>query len=247
MIQVKNITKIYGKKKKQMFTALDDVSFHIPEGASVAIVGKSGSGKSTLMHSMSGLDKPTSGEVIIDGKDIASMKQKQVDVFRATEMGFIFQAFFIQPYESCYNNVALPLEIQRISGKDRKKRIEEALELVDLKEKIHTRAVNLSGGQKQRLAIARAIAARPKILFADEPTGNLDSVTSALIEKLLFAFNRKLKTTLIIVTHDDELAEKCDIQIRMKDGKIEEMIEKKAKKSSAQQPTSVASAGKGKK
>lgn len=226
MISVKNISKVYGKKK-QLFTALDGVSFEIPQGASVAIVGKSGSGKSTLMHVMSGLDHPTEGEIVIDGDNIATMKQKQIDAFRAQKMGFIFQAFFVQPYETCYYNVALPLEIQNIKLSVRKKRITEALKLVGLEDKIQSKAVNLSGGQKQRLAIARAIATRPKILFADEPTGNLDSTTGDAIEKMLFKFNKVLKTTLIIVTHDNEFADKCDMQIHMKDGKVQRITHTK--------------------
>lgn len=229
MIEVKNLTKTYGKKQN-MFTALDDVSFTIPDGASVAILGKSGSGKSTLMHAMSGLDRPQKGEVIIDGENILTLKTKAVDKFRATRMSFIFQSFFVQANETCYDNVSLPLEIANVMGGTRKQKIIAALEAVELSEKIKSKAKNLSGGQKQRLAIARAIVNSPKVLFADEPTGNLDSATGDVIEKLLFGYTKSNGTTLIIVTHDPELAEKCDIQIRIKDGKIESIVDTTQKK-----------------
>lgn len=225
MIEVKNVIKTYGKKNSE-FTALDDVSFSIPDGASVAIIGKSGSGKSTLMHVMSGLDHPDSGEVIIDGVDILKLKNKAVDRFRSEKIGFIFQAFFVQANESAYDNVALPLEIAGVGVGMRKKLIEEALATVELSDKLKQKAKNLSGGQKQRLAIARAIVNKPSIIFADEPTGNLDSTTGEVIEDLLFSLNKKQGNTLIIVTHDPELAEKCDIQIYFKDGKLARMIEK---------------------
>ena len=223
MIEVKGLTKTYGKKQS-VFTALDDVSFTIPDGASVAIVGKSGSGKSTLMHAMSGLDRPERGQVVIDGIDILKLKNKAVDKFRSEKIGFIFQAFFVQANETCYDNVALPLEIARVSARTRKARIEEALETVELTDKLKAKARNLSGGQKQRLAIARAIVNKPSIIFADEPTGNLDSTTGERIEDMLFGLNKQSGSTLIIVTHDSDLAQKCDIQIYVKDGKIERMV-----------------------
>ena len=220
MIEVKNVSKTYGKKHSE-FKALDNVSFTIPDGASVAIVGKSGSGKSTLMHAMSGLDRPETGEVVIDGVDILKLKNKAVDQFRSEKIGFIFQAFFVQANETCYDNVALPLEIAKVSARTRKARIEEALNTVDLSDKLKQKARNLSGGQKQRLAIARAIVNKPSIIFADEPTGNLDSTTGEKVEDLLFGLNKQGGSTLIIVTHDSDLAGKCDIQIYIKDGKID--------------------------
>ena len=220
MIEVKNITKIYGKKKNA-FTALDDVSLNIEEGSSVAILGKSGSGKSTLMHAISGLDKPQKGKVLIDGEDILRLRPRATDRFRAQKMGFIFQSFFVEGSESCYDNVSLALETAGVARIGRKKRIIEALEAVDLGDKIKSRAKDLSGGQKQRLAIARAIVGRPQILFADEPTGNLDSATSKVIEDLLFNYCKENNATLIIVTHDEDLAQKCQRVIHIKDGKIE--------------------------
>jgi putative ABC transport system ATP-binding protein len=219
MIELKNVTKIYGKKKNQ-FVALNDVSLRIPTGVSVAILGKSGSGKSTLMHAISGLDRPQQGEVIIDGQDILKLKQKQVDEFRARKIGFIFQSFFVQGNESVADNVSLPLEIVKMPRSLRESKINEALKAVDLYEKRKNRAKDLSGGQKQRLAIARAIVGNPQIIFADEPTGNLDSETGAKVEELLFNYNKQEGATLIIVTHDVDLAKKCDYQILIKDGKI---------------------------
>ncbi|MDB5163043.1 MAG: transporter ATP-binding protein [Candidatus Saccharibacteria bacterium] len=220
VIEVSSLTKTYGKKNSA-FKALDDVSFTVPDGASVAIVGKSGSGKSTLMHAMSGLDRPEAGQVIIDGVDILKLKNKAVDRFRSEKIGFIFQAFFVQANETSFDNVALPLEISNVSAKERKQRVDEALKTVGLDDKTKQKARNLSGGQKQRLAIARAIVNKPSIIFADEPTGNLDSATGEIIEDLLFGLNKTGGSTLIIVTHDADLASKCDIQVYIKDGKID--------------------------
>ena len=220
MIELKNVTKIYGKKKNQ-FTALKNVSLTIPTGASVAILGKSGSGKSTLMHAISGLDKPQKGQVIIDGQDILQLKSKHVDEFRAKKIGFIFQSFFVQGNESVIDNVSLPLEITRLPRKKRAHKINTALKAVDLYDKRKNRAKDLSGGQKQRLAIARAIVGDPQIIFADEPTGNLDSETGAKVEELLFDYNKQKGVTLIVVTHDADLAKKCNHQIIIKDGRVE--------------------------
>lgn len=219
MIEVRNVSKVYGKKDN-LFVALKGVTFTIPSGATVAIVGKSGSGKSTLMHVMAGLDHVTEGEIIVDGKNLHQMKAKQIDAFRGQDMSFIFQAFFVEPTQTCYQNVSLPLEINRTAFSRRRALVEAALRQVDLSDKINSRARDLSGGQKQRLAIARAIVNKPRIVFADEPTGNLDSTTGGKIIDLLFGLNKKLGSTLCIVTHDDDLAKKCDVQIVLKDGEI---------------------------
>ena len=214
MIEVKNVTKIYNKKNA--FTALDNINLTISSNTSVAILGKSGSGKSTLMHVSSGLDKP--------------QKPRATDKFRASKMAFIFQSFFVEGGESCYNNVSLSLETAGVPVRKCKKLIEQALQSVDLGDKIKSRAKDLSGGQKQRLAIARAIVGEPRILFADEPTGNLDSVTSKVIEDLLFDYQKKNRATLIIVTHDEELASRCNTVINIKDGKIVSQSTEESKK-----------------
>lgn len=228
MIEVKNVTKIYNKKNA--FTALDNINLTIPSNTSVAILGKSGSGKSTLMHVISGLDKPQKGQVLVDGEDILRLKPRATDRFRASKMAFIFQSFFVEVGESCYNNVSLSLETAGVPVRKRKKLIEQALQSVDLGDKIKSRAKDLSGGQKQRLAIARAIVGEPEILFADEPTGNLDSVTSKVIEDLLFNYQKKNRATLIIVTHDEELASRCNTVINIKDGKIVSQSTEESKK-----------------
>ena len=228
MIEVKNVTKIYNKKNA--FTALDNINLTIPSNTSVAILGKSGSGKSTLMHAISGLDKPQKGQVLVDGEDILRLKPRATDRFRASKMAFIFQSFFVEGGESCYNNVSLSLETAGVPVRKRKKLIEQALQSVDLGDKIKSRAKDLSGGQKQRLAIARAIVGEPEILFADEPTGNLDSVTSKVIEDLLFDYQKKNHANLIIVTHDEELASRCNTIINIKDGKIVSQSTEESKK-----------------
>ncbi len=222
MIEVRDVTKIYGGTKKTgTFQALHGVSFEVPLGATVAIIGKSGSGKSTLMHLMGGLDRPTSGDIYIKGKPMSGLSMKSMDRFRARDLGFVFQSFFIEGNQTCYQNVALPLEINGVSRSKRKALVETALQQVELFEKAGVKARTLSGGQKQRLAIARAIVNSPKIIMADEPTGNLDSATGEKIIDLLFGLNRRLKLTLIIVTHDHDLAARCQYRISMKDGKVE--------------------------
>jgi putative ABC transport system ATP-binding protein len=220
MIRVRDLTKTYGKKST-LFTALDDVSFEIPDGKTAAIIGKSGSGKSTLLHLLGGLDRATSGSIEIGDQDLTKLKGKGMDKFRARQLGFVFQSFFVEAGQTCYQNVALPLEISEVSLLTRRKLVKAALAQVDLSDKINVKAGNLSGGQKQRLAIARAIVNKPSLLLADEPTGNLDSVTGDLIIKLLFDLQKKQGSALIIVTHDADLAARCDMQISIKDGRIE--------------------------
>jgi len=219
MIELKNVTKTYGKKHNT-FRALNDVSFTIPTGASVAILGKSGSGKSTLMHAMSGLDRPEAGEVLVDDVNILKLKNKALDAFRSKKIGFIFQSFFVQGNETVYDNVCLPLEIAGVPKAKRRALVEQALAQVELGDKVKSKAKNLSGGQKQRLAIARAIVNQPEIIFADEPTGNLDSATGETVEDLLFSYNKGSGVTLIIVTHDEDLAGRCEMVVRVKDGSV---------------------------
>jgi putative ABC transport system ATP-binding protein len=226
MIEVKNIRKLYGKKENT-FVALKGITFTIPTGATAAIIGKSGSGKSTLMHIMGGLDHPTEGEVVVDGKNLSTIKRKEIDRFRAHDLGFVFQSFFVEARQTCYQNVALPLEINETGFAHRRQRVEEALEKVELSDKMNSKAGNLSGGQKQRLALARAIVNKPKLIFADEPTGNLDSATGEKIIDLLFDLNKTLGSTLVVVTHDADLAARCDMQISIKDGEIVSVEHKK--------------------
>jgi putative ABC transport system ATP-binding protein len=222
MIELKGVSKIYGKKANYL-AALQDINLKVPNGETVAITGKSGSGKSTLMHIMSGLDSPSEGHVIVDGKELHHLKPKQVDAFRANEMSFIFQAFFVEGNQNCYQNVMLPLEIAQVSRSKRKDRVLAALKAVELEDKTYAKARDLSGGQKQRLAIARAIVNKPSLIFADEPTGNLDSTTGDKVIQLLFDLNKKLKSTLVIVTHDHELARRCQKQIHLIDGRIDDI------------------------
>ena len=222
MIKVVNLSKVYGKGDSE-FTALSDINLEIPSECTVAIIGKSGSGKSTLMHILSGLDQPTDGSVEVDGQDLRHLKSRAMDQFRSKSMSFIFQSFFIEGNQTAYENVALPLEIAKVPFRLRRSLIIDALRAVGLEDKQNTLGSNLSGGQKQRLAIARAIVNKPKILFADEPTGNLDSTTGDSVIKLLFDLNKKLKCTLIIVTHDNELARKCRLQISLKDGHVQKI------------------------
>ena len=219
MIALQSVTKSYGKNDSR-FTALSGITFEITDGDTVSIIGKSGSGKSTLMHVMSGLDHPTSGVIMVNDVDISKMPRRKMDDFRAKTMSFIFQSFFVEANQTCYQNVALPLEIAGVAGHRRDELIMQALEAVELSEKRTVLAGNLSGGQKQRLAIARAIVGEPRILFADEPTGNLDTATGDLVMKLLFDLNKKLGCTLIIVTHDEDLARRCNTRISLRDGNL---------------------------
>lgn len=219
VIEVKNLVKVYGKRSTA-FTALKDINLTIDAGESVAIIGKSGSGKSTLMHLLALLDKPTKGTIKIDGVESTKLRARELNRLRNRSFGFVFQQFFMNPNDTVLANVTLPL---KIAGKRRKERhalSEKALKTVGLSERIKFKANDLSGGQKQRVCIARAIVNNPKILFADEPTGNLDSATGEKVIKLLFDLNKKKGVTLIIVTHDEDLAQLCGRQIRISDGKL---------------------------
>lgn len=219
LIEVKNLVKVY-RDGNTYFKALNGVSFSIQKGESVAIVGKSGSGKSTLMHLLAALDKPNEGEILINGQNIAKMKKRDLNKLRNRTFGFVFQQFFMNPKDTVLQNVVLPLKIAGVNSRKRKEIALKALEAVELTDKAKNKASNLSGGQKQRVCVARAIANSPEIIFADEPTGNLDSKTSKKIEDLLFGLNEDNGITLIIVTHDEALAQKCDRQIRIQDGQI---------------------------
>lgn len=214
-----DIIKTYGKGENE-FTALGGVSINIQPGEKVAIIGKSGSGKSTLMHLLALLDTPSSGHIAIEGQEAGSLSGKQLNALRNRKFGFVFQQFFLDGNASVLENVILPLKIAGVSRSERKRRGLEALTQVELADKAKNKAKDLSGGQKQRVVIARALVNQPAIIFADEPTGNLDSATGDLIEKLLFNLNAQHHITLVIVTHDPELAARCDRQIHLKDGHI---------------------------
>lgn len=219
LLTVRGLHKTYGKRDSK-FEALRGINLQIDRGESVAIIGKSGSGKSTLMHLLALLDRPTKGEITLDGTRTSKLKQRQLNTLRNKEFGFVFQQFFMNANDTVLNNVMLPLKIAGVGSKERKRRAMHALTIVGLESKAKNKANNLSGGQKQRVCIARAIVNDPAVIFADEPTGNLDSATGAKIEEILFKLNREKNITLIIVTHDEELAEKCDRQIRIADGRI---------------------------
>lgn len=219
LLSTQNLTKSYGKGETKL-DAVKNLSLEIKQGESVAIVGKSGSGKSTLMHLLALLDRPTSGSVFLNEEDTSKLKNRKLNRLRNKEFGFVFQSFFMNAGDTVLNNVILPLKIAGIRPGVRRRRALEALKIVGLSDKAKNKANDLSGGQKQRVCIARAIINNPAIIFADEPTGNLDSVTGARIEKLLLDLNRKKGITLIIVTHDQDLAKKCDRKIELIDGKI---------------------------
>ncbi len=228
VIEAKNLVKVYGKRSSA-FTALKKVSLAIERGESVAIVGKSGSGKSTLMHLLALLDRPTSGSVYINGVNSTKLKRRELNKLRNKSFGFVFQQFFMNPNDTVLENVILPLKIAGVKRRERRQKAEAALRTVGLSERAKFKATDLSGGQKQRVCIARAIVNNPDIIFADEPTGNLDSATGDKVIKLLFDLNRDRGVTLIIVTHDEDLAKMCDRQIRVMDGQIVSDTVKKSK------------------
>lgn len=234
VIEVKNLTKTYGKKATA-FTALKNINLSINEGESVAIVGKSGSGKSTLMHLLALLDKPTKGEVLIDGIESTKLKSRDLNKLRNERFGFVFQQFFMNAGDTVLENVLLPLKIAKLPRSKRKRKALEALKIVDLESKTKNKATDLSGGQKQRVCIARAIVNSPRIIFADEPTGNLDSATGDKITDLLFNLNKKQGVTLIIVTHDEDLAKLCNRIVRISDGTIisDQTVRKDLKKTAS--------------
>ena len=219
VIEAKNLTKVYGKGESA-FTALDDVSLAIEKGESVAIIGKSGSGKSTLMHVLALLDAPTKGSISINGVATHTISGSKLDLLRNQTFGFVFQQFFLNASSTVLENVILPLKIAGVSEGERNRRGLEVLKAVDLEGKAKNKANDLSGGQKQRVVIARALINNPQIIFADEPTGNLDSTTGAKIEDLLFSLNKEKGITLVIVTHEEDLAKRCGRSIEMRDGRI---------------------------
>ena len=217
ILKVENLTKVYGKDSTKV-VALDNVSFSVNKGEFVAIVGASGSGKSTLLHLIGGVDRPTSGKVYINDKDIFSMNDDKLAIFRRRQIGLIYQFYNLIPILDVEENIALPLELD---GRNINRiELNEMLELLGLERRRHHLPNQLSGGQQQRTSIGRALITKPSIILADEPTGNLDSKASEEIVELLRKSNKELKQTIIMITHNLELAEMAERIIKIEDGKI---------------------------
>ena len=219
IISLRQVTKVYGKGDNAV-EALRGIDLDISSGEAIAIIGRSGSGKSTLAHVMATLDRPTSGKVLINGSEVGRRSRRASNRLRNQEIGFVFQQFFMNARDSVLDNVMLPMMIAGIRPKLRRKRALDALETVGLLDKAYVRASDLSGGQKQRVCIARAIVNKPSIILADEPTGNLDTATSRVVEDMLFRLNQERGITLVIVTHDPDLAQRCGRQVRIADGQV---------------------------
>ena len=217
VLKAVNLTKIYGKGENQV-RALDGVSLSVEQGQFAAVVGTSGSGKSTLLHMLGGLDRPDEGKVYVDGKDIFSLKEEALTIFRRRKIGFVFQSYNLVPVRSVYENVALPVELD--GKKADRAFIEEILDTLGILQKARSLPGQLSGGQQQRAAIARALASRPSILLCDEPTGNLDSRTSQDVLGLLKLSGQKFGQTIVMITHNEEIAQMADRIIRIEDGRI---------------------------
>ncbi|RKJ22273.1 ABC transporter ATP-binding protein [bacterium D16-50] len=220
ILEVQNLCKTYGKGEAQV-RALDNVSFSVGKGEFIAIVGESGSGKSTLLNVVGALDNPTSGKVLIDGKDIFSMPEKKLTVFRRQNIGFIFQSFNLIPELNVEQNITFPLLLDY--QKPDQKYVEELLGILGLKERRKHLPSQLSGGQQQRVAIGRALAARPAIIMADEPTGNLDSKNSQEVITLLKSMSAKYRQTILMITHNENHADATDRVLRMTDGRLRDL------------------------
>ena len=219
MLEARNLSKTYSSDGVD-YEALQNVDLTVNTGDCVAIVGKSGSGKSTLMHLLACLDAPTAGSVYLDGSDASALTERQKNKLRNEKFGFVFQQFFLNGRDTVFENVVLPMRIRGASADVTSNDAAYAIDAVGLGEKTNKKAKDLSGGEKQRVCIARALVGRPQVIFADEPTGNLDSTTGAAVEYMLFDLNREKGITLVIVTHDDDLARRCDRIVEMKDGRI---------------------------
>ncbi len=217
ILQAVDLKKYYGQGDN-VTKALDGVSLTIEEGEFVAIVGTSGSGKSTLLHMMGGLDTPTSGRVLIGGKELFYQNEEKLAVFRRRHIGFVFQSYNLVPVLNVYENMVLPLQLD--GRKADKKLMKQIVHALGLQDKLQNLANHLSGGQQQRVSIARALLTKPEIILADEPTGNLDSRTSADVLSLLKDSSRRFHQTIVMITHDREIAELADRSIRIEDGKI---------------------------
>ena len=212
-----NLKKYYGTGEREV-RALDGISLEVERGEFLAVVGSSGSGKSTLLHMLGGLDRPTSGKVFVDEKDISSLREDALCIFRRRKIGFVFQSFNLGPVLNVYENIVLPVELDGNIVDE--KYVERVVEALGLKEKLLSLPGQLSGGQQQRVAMARALAAKPAILLADEPTGNLDSRTSQDVLGLLKVTGEKFGQTIVMITHNEEIAQMADRIVRIEDGKI---------------------------
>ena len=219
ILQTTDLKKYYGEKPN-ITKALDGVSLSVEHGEFVAIVGTSGSGKSTLLNMIGGLDVPTSGKVIVDGRDLSTLKDEQLTIFRRRKIGFIFQNYNLVPVLNVYENIVLPVELD--GDQVDKNYMQEVVRMLGLDDKLNNMPNNLSGGQQQRVAIARALVSKPAIVLADEPTGNLDSRTSSDVLGLLKVSSQKFHQTLVMITHNNEIAQLADRIIRIEDGKISE-------------------------
>lgn len=217
ILEAKQLKKIYGSGPTAVH-ALDNVSLTVDRGEFVAIVGTSGSGKSTLLHMLGGLDRPTSGGVTIDDKELFALKEEELTIFRRRNIGFVFQSFNLVPMLNVYENIVLPIQLD--GNKPDKNYIKQIIETLGLESKLQNLPNQLSGGQQQRVAIARALATKPAIVLADEPTGSLDSKTSQDVIGLLKVTGKKFNQTILMITHNEELAQLADRIIRIEDGKI---------------------------
>lgn len=217
ILETIDLKKTYGKGDTAVH-ALDGVNLKVENGEFVAIVGTSGSGKSTLLHMLGGLDRPTSGKVFVDGKDIFSLKDEALTIFRRRKIGFVFQSYNLVPVLSVYENIVLPIQLD--GGNEDRKYVDQVIETLGLSKKLNSYPNQLSGGQQQRVAIARAIAAKPAIILADEPTGNLDSKTSQDVLGLLKITSERFSQTIVMITHNEEIAQMADRIIRIEDGRI---------------------------
>ena len=217
ILQTHALKKYYGSGDT-LVKALDGVDLSVEEGEFVAIVGTSGSGKSTLLHMLGGLDRPTSGTVTVDGKEIFALKDEALTIFRRRKIGFVFQAYNLVPVLSVYDNIVLPIQLD--GARVDKRHIKGIIHALGLEEKLSSLPGQLSGGQQQRVAIARALATKPAILLADEPTGNLDSATSQDVLSLMKTMSRTFRQTMVMITHNEEIAQLADRIVRIEDGRI---------------------------
>ena len=217
ILETRDLRKIYGAGDTEV-RALDGVDLTVEKGEFVSVVGTSGSGKSTLLHMLGGLDRPTSGSVTVDGKELSALKDEALTIFRRRKIGFVFQNYNLVPVLNVYENIVLPIQLD--GGRPDKDYVNRIIETLGLESKLQNLPNNLSGGQQQRVAIARAMAAKPAIILADEPTGNLDSRTSQDVMSLLKVTSQKFVQTIVMITHNEEIAQMADRIIRIEDGRI---------------------------